>query len=116
MYGDEIYLCNKASSSQNHAQQYYKWVDASGSTHYTATPPPKGAKRLDKVTTYGSHNYSSSNATSTTTQPTQMPQSDINQQNNSSTTNMPTDNSKPVPTVEAPSVSSNSGVKVQPKL
>jgi hypothetical protein len=22
--------------------------------HYTATPPPKGAKRLDKVTTYGS--------------------------------------------------------------
>ncbi|ENX32499.1 hypothetical protein F889_03481 [Acinetobacter colistiniresistens] len=40
-------------SSQNHAQQYYKWVDASGSTHYTTTPPPKGAKRLDKVSTYG---------------------------------------------------------------
>ena len=104
------------SSSQNHAQQYYKWVDASGSTHYTATPPPKGAKRLDKVTTYGSHNYSSSNPTSTTTQPTQTPQSDINQQHNSSTTNMPTDNSRSAPTAEAPSVSSNSGVKVQPKL
>ena len=56
------------------------------------------------------------NALSPTTQATQTPQSDINQQNNSSTTNMPTDNSKPVPTVEAPSVSSNSGVKVQPKL
>ena len=32
-------------STQNHAQQYYKWVDANGSTHYTTTPPPKGAKR-----------------------------------------------------------------------
>jgi len=45
-----ILLC----SSQNHAQQYYKWMDANGSTHYTTTPPPKGAKRLDKVSTYGS--------------------------------------------------------------
>ena len=42
-------------SSHNYAQQYYKWVDANGSTHYTATPPPKGAKRLDKVSTYGSN-------------------------------------------------------------
>ncbi|WP_038344588.1 DUF4124 domain-containing protein [Acinetobacter sp. A47] len=41
-------------SSQNQAQQYYKWMDANGSTHYTTTPPPKGAKRLDKVSTYGS--------------------------------------------------------------
>ena len=41
------------SSSQNHAQQYYKWVDASGSTHYTATPPPKGAKRLDAFAVVG---------------------------------------------------------------
>ena len=40
-------------STQNHAQQYYKWVDANGSTHYTTTPPPKGAKRLNKVSTYG---------------------------------------------------------------
>ncbi|QHH98147.1 DUF4124 domain-containing protein [Acinetobacter dispersus] len=40
-------------SSHNYAQQYYKWVDANGSTHYTTTPPPKGAKRLDKVSTYG---------------------------------------------------------------
>lgn len=40
-------------SSQNYAQQYYKWVDANGSTHYTTTPPPKGSKRLDKVSTYG---------------------------------------------------------------
>ena len=41
-------------SSQNHAQQYYKWVDAKGSTHYTTTPPPKSAKRVDKIATYGS--------------------------------------------------------------
>ena len=41
-------------SSQNYAQQYYKWMDANGSTHYTTTPPPKGAKSLNKITTYGS--------------------------------------------------------------
>lgn len=41
-------------SSQNHAQQYYKWVDAKGSTHYTTTPPPKSAKRVNKIATYGS--------------------------------------------------------------
>ena len=29
-----------------------------GSTHYTTTPPPKGAKRLDKIATYGSSVYS----------------------------------------------------------
>jgi hypothetical protein len=40
-------------SSQNYAQQYYKWIDANGSTHYTTTPPPKGAKRLDRISTYG---------------------------------------------------------------
>lgn len=35
------------------AQQYYKWVDAKGSTHYTTTPPPKNAKNQSKVGTYG---------------------------------------------------------------
>ena len=45
-------------STQNHAQQYYKWVDANGSTHYNTTPPPKGAKRLDKISTYDSSVYS----------------------------------------------------------
>ena len=56
-------------SSQNYAQQYYKWVDAHGSTHYTTTPPPKGAKRLDKVATYGSH----STAPTQTAAPNQTP-------------------------------------------
>ncbi|HHQ1840476.1 TPA: DUF4124 domain-containing protein [Acinetobacter baumannii] len=45
-----ILLC----SSQSQAQQYYKWMDQSGSTHYTTTPPPQGAKHLNKVSTYGS--------------------------------------------------------------
>ncbi|HQZ58881.1 MAG TPA: DUF4124 domain-containing protein [Acinetobacter sp.] len=49
-----VFLC----TTQTQAQQYYKWVDANGSTHYTTTPPPKGAKRLDKIATYGSSVYS----------------------------------------------------------
>lgn len=35
------------------AKEYYKWVDAKGSTHYTTTPPPKNAQRKGKVNTYG---------------------------------------------------------------
>ena len=34
------------------AQKFYKWVDASGSTHYTTTPPPKNAKKLGNINTY----------------------------------------------------------------
>ncbi|MCH7332628.1 DUF4124 domain-containing protein [Acinetobacter modestus] len=33
-------------------QDFYKWVDASGSTHYSATPPPSSAKKLGSVSTY----------------------------------------------------------------
>ncbi|MBJ9986798.1 DUF4124 domain-containing protein [Acinetobacter sp. S40] len=40
-------------ATQNHAEQYYKWVDSKGSTHYTATPPPKGSKKQGQVNTYG---------------------------------------------------------------
>ena len=54
-------------TTQTQAQQYYKWVDANGSTHYTTTPPPKGAKRLKKVSTYGGN------------QPTQAPATTANQ-------------------------------------
>ena len=53
-------------SSQNHAQQYYKWVDAKGSTHYTTTPPPKSAKRVDKIATYGSGSRTTVNQPATT--------------------------------------------------
>ena len=38
------------------AQQYYKWVDQKGSTHYTVTPPPKSAKHKGKINTYGWRN------------------------------------------------------------
>ena len=51
-------VCAFLCTTQTQAQQYYKWVDANGSTHYTTTPPPKGAKRLDKIATYGSSVYS----------------------------------------------------------
>ena len=41
-------------STQNAmAQNFYKWVDAKGSTHYTITPPPNSAKKKGKVETYG---------------------------------------------------------------
>ena len=40
-------------ATQNHAEQYYKWVDSKGSTHYTTTPPPKGSKKQGQVNTYG---------------------------------------------------------------
>lgn len=41
------------ATSSVSAKQYYKWVDANGSTHYTTTPPPKTAKKKGKVDTYG---------------------------------------------------------------
>lgn len=64
-------------SSHNQAQQYYKWMDAKGSTHYTTTPPPKGAKRLDKVSTYGSSHSVKQNPSqqdNATTNPNTAPQ------------------------------------------
>lgn len=39
-------------SSVASAQNFYRWVDANGSTHYTTTPPPKGSKNVGKVTTF----------------------------------------------------------------
>lgn len=33
-------------------QTFYKWESKDGSTHYTLTPPPKGAKSLGKMQTY----------------------------------------------------------------
>ena len=97
-----ILLC----SSQNYAQQYYKWVDANGSTHYTTTPPPKGAKRLDKVSTYG-------NSPTTTTTHAQKDQEDAMP---SASGHHATESQTPIPEVSAPSVPSAPAVKVQPKL
>ena len=35
------------------AQDFYKWVDQKGTTHYTKTPPPKHAKKQGQVATSG---------------------------------------------------------------
>ena len=48
------------TTTQSFAKQYYKWVDANGSTHYTATPPPAKAKKHGKVETYGAARSTSS--------------------------------------------------------
>ena len=49
------------SSTTGFAKEYYKWVDAKGSTHYTTTPPPKSAKKKGKVDTYGASRTSTPN-------------------------------------------------------
>ncbi|WP_109440493.1 DUF4124 domain-containing protein [Acinetobacter haemolyticus] len=77
-------------SGQIYAQQYYKWVDAKGSTHYTTTLPPKGAKRLDKVSTYGSNN--NQNNPNSSTQNQQTPP----QHTTTSNTNHPQQESTPI--------------------
>ena len=41
------------SSTSTMAREYYKWVDANGSTHYSKTPPPKNAKKQGRVETFG---------------------------------------------------------------
>ena len=52
-----ICLSFSLSSTTSFAKEYYKWVDAKGSTHYTATPPPKSAQKKGKIATYGSNNH-----------------------------------------------------------
>lgn len=47
------------SSAALWAKDYYKWVDANGSTHYTTTPPPKSVQKKGKVQTYGWNNSAS---------------------------------------------------------
>ena len=72
-------------STQTSASEFYKWVDANGSTHYTKTPPPKNAKKKGKVETFGV-NTSTQVATpqqpsapqNQTTTPTDAPQAVVN--------------------------------------
>lgn len=51
-------LAGLASLAPAHAQQQasevYQWKDASGTTHYSQTPPPKGAFQARKITHTGS--------------------------------------------------------------
>ena len=55
-------------SHQSYAKEYYKWVDSNGSTHYTATPPPKTAKNKGKIDTYGYYSPSTPQNNSTPAQ------------------------------------------------
>ena len=45
-------LSSVVISSNLQAQNFYKWVDKNGSTHYTLSPPPAYAKKITKVRTY----------------------------------------------------------------
>lgn len=56
-----------------YAQSYYKWIDAQGSTHYTKTPPPKGAKKQGKVDTYSSTSSTSAATSSPASTPATAP-------------------------------------------
>ena len=49
-------LALSTMSSQSIAKDFYKWVDANGSTHYTTTPPPKNAKNQGKLQTHDWNN------------------------------------------------------------
>ena len=37
----------------SHAQDFYKWIDKNGTTHYTLNQPPTSANKVNKITTYG---------------------------------------------------------------
>ena len=52
------------TAQSSFAQNFYKWVDAKGSTHYTATPPPKSAQKKGKIDTYGWKNTTPATAPS----------------------------------------------------
>lgn len=40
----------------SHTQDFYKWTDANGSTHYTVNPPPNHVKKLGSISTYQNSN------------------------------------------------------------
>ena len=94
-----------AFSNSTFAQQYYKWVDKNGSTHYTTTPPPKGAKRLDKVSTYG--------ASSTTSESFSKDKEDAMP---SQTIDNESEAAPPIQKLQAPSESSAKAIKTRPNL
>ena len=64
-----ICLSFSLSSTSSFAKEYYKWVDAKGSTHYTATPPPKSAQKKGKINTSGSHHTSTTTASNNQAHP-----------------------------------------------
>lgn len=70
-------------STVGHAQNFYKWVDTKGSTHYTATPPPKNAKKLGSVNTINDTPSGSSYIPNSSTQQATEQNNPQSEQNNS---------------------------------
>lgn len=67
MYASSTALIALLLSQTATASTYYKWVDASGSTHYTETPPPKGLKsHSKKVVVDGAQPMTTAASTTTT--------------------------------------------------
>jgi squalene cyclase len=76
--GLTITLACAGLSSQSFAANYYKWVDAKGTTHYTKTPPPRNAQSRKQVETYGWTNSAPTPARATTENTEQQTQSTTN--------------------------------------
>lgn len=81
------------------AQQYFKWMDAQGSTHYTTTPPPKNAKNKGKVETYNWHVSQKQTPQSSNSSPSSDPTLVKNQTqtNNNEVANSNSNSSKTIP-------------------
>lgn len=56
------------STTTTFAKEYYKWIDRNGSTHYSATPPPKSAKSRGKIDTHGYYSPTASTNNKTSAQ------------------------------------------------
>ncbi|ESK39664.1 hypothetical protein P256_01346 [Acinetobacter nectaris CIP 110549] len=68
-------------SSIAYAQDFYKWTDSTGSTHYTTTPPPKqkGIAAHGLVKTYNSPlNGNGATGSTTSSNESNFPQSPSN--------------------------------------
>ena len=79
------------SSATLWAKDYYKWVDANGSTHYTTTPPPKSVQKKGKVQTYGWNN-SAPTASRSNNVPVEMQQNNSTIPTNTANSSKPTQN------------------------
>ncbi|WP_374530074.1 DUF4124 domain-containing protein [Acinetobacter sp.] len=88
-----------SSSATLWAKDYYKWVDANGSTHYTTTPPPKSVQKKGKVQTYGWNNSASTTGRSPQTPAENQTNTTVNTSApdaSRSVQAMPADTTKPV--------------------
>ncbi|ENU81591.1 hypothetical protein F975_00200 [Acinetobacter sp. ANC 3789] len=82
-------------------QDYYKWIDAHGSTHYTTTPPPKakGVKTRGKIQTHGWATTPTPSTTNTNNDNTDASQKNTSQpviNHVSSTQNQPANQQSPL--------------------